>query len=230
MRFTDLPPEIRVKLDEQQEEQLWRKVDEFGISEAAAETGYSCASIYNWRNKDSFLPVEFVKPFLEVGHVKALKGGGRSKPIRDLKFPIDFPDELITRVNVSVKVNREGVPIYQTQERSLLDRFAQLLDSLDASYSVYNRSVFELRYPKYLHSMFEQESYSTDFAALVDEKGVVGDGKLKAEEKSVRVDDFEDELFHRDKKLELALARQDSEEVEKILSEESSRIQDLFNG
>lgn len=228
MEFEELPPEIRVKLDEQQEKQLWKKADNYGIPEAAAQTDYSCSSIYNWRSKDSFLPVEFVSPFLEVESVKALKGGGRSKPMENVQFPLELPDELLTRVNVSVKVNREGVPVYQTTERSLLERFAELLESLGVPYSVYSRAVYELRYPKYFHSIMESEEYEEDFAALVDEVGEVKKGLLEAHGREIYLDNFEGELYSRDKALELALQRDDEEKIREIMAEEAGRVREAL--
>lgn len=228
MKFQELPPEIRVKLYKDQEQRLWNKVEKKGIPQAAAEAGYSCSSIYNWRSKDSFLPVEFVSTFVDVERVKALKGGGRSLPMKEVELPLEFSDELLTRIDVSVHVNEEGVPVYQTTERELLKRFAELLEELGAPYQVYSRSVYELRFPKYLYSIIKLIDFSTDFAALVDEKGSVEAEKVVAGERKVPVEEFYGELYSRDKKLELALQREDEEKIREIMAEEAGKVREAL--
>lgn len=228
MRFDELPEGIRVKLDEDDERQLWSEVGCIGVRKAAEKTGYTASKIYNWKNKDVFLPADFVSEFIAVDFAKALKGGGRSQPVQNIGFPLDVSDELLTRVELSVSVNREGVPVYSTQDRGLKNRFIELLSQIGpVPFRTYSRNAFEIRYPKYLQQIFDQMNFETDFAAAIDEKGILQDDQIILDDRKMAVNEFDGTLHSRDKKLELALALGDSEKVAEIISEESEIIRNL---
>ncbi len=233
MKFSELPDTVRVKLTEEGEKELWHRIDEFGGVKGFSDAfGYSSSSLYNWKNKDVFVPVDLVRKVMgneASEEVVAFKGRGRSRPVSNPVFPIPEDDELLTRVQASVHVNRKGIPVYQADDQGLVNRFTDLLTRIgEVPHKIYSRSLYELRYPKYLHEIFSKMSYEKDFAALVDEKGSVEDGSVNLEDKSVSVDNFERELFHRGKALDLALEREASAEVERLLGEEASKVRSLF--
>lgn len=229
MEFDQLPKNIRVKLTEEDEKTLWEKIEDLTVKETSEKTGFSASKIYNWKNKDSFLPVEFVKHFFEnIGKVKALKGGGRSQPIYNVEFPLKPDHELRTRVNCSVTVNKEGVPTYQTDDRGNAARFTALLNFYNLPFQVYNRDFYEIRYPKYFHQILDKQSFTEDFAAKVDEQGFVENGYICTQNQKVKISNFDSELFSRSKRLTLALARENSDEITKLMAEESEEIQRLL--
>ncbi len=235
MKFSELPGEIRVKLDDEGERELWHRIDEFGgVRQFSTAFDISESKLYNWRHKDVFYPVGFVRRLMgnnASGHVTAMKGGGRSRPLRNPEFPLPENDELLTRVEASVNVNREGVPVYRAKERSLVERFEELLSEVgEIPVSSYRRNGHELRYPKYMHSIFEKMEYKKNFAALVDEEGRIEEGKLVAGKEYLPVEEFEDELYSRQKRLELALELNNSEEVERLIGEETRKVRQIFGG
>lgn len=229
MKFQELPDSIRVKLTEETERRFWKTIDDFGgVQQFSQEFGYSRSKLYNWKNKDCFLPVELVRTVLGSSPegIVAIKGRSNSRPLENPGFPLPVTAELLTRVKCSVVVNREGVPFFQSDDIGRIERFAELLEDLgEVPFQVYNRSVYELRYPKYLQKIFSSVDFDTSFAALVDEKGVVENGFVKAGDRKVPVEEFEGELYSRDKKLQLALERNDEETVAEIIVEENRRIQ-----
>lgn len=230
MEFEELPDSIRVKLEDSAEQELWSRVESRGgVKKFARDNGFDSTRLYNWRSKDVFIPVVLVRQVFDgTPGVEAYKGGGRSLPVENPRFPVPEDDEMLTRVDSSVHVNSDGVPVYVTRERSLVNRFQALLSRLgEVPATVYSRDRYELRYPKYLHSMFREMDYVPDFAALVDEAGEIRDGKLVAGGREVAVDDFRGDLHSRDRRLELALERGDSGEVSRIISEEAGRVEKL---
>jgi hypothetical protein len=227
--FGQLPSQIRVKLTEKDEERLWKKVENETVKAAAEKTGFSASKIYNWKNKDSFIPAEFVKQYLDqVENVEAVKGGGRSKPTKNISFPLEFSDELLTRINCSVTVNKEGVPVYQSDDRGNAARFAELMKEHGIPVEVYNRNYFEVRYPKYIHEIAKKQDYEPGFAAKVDEEGRVQDGFIEIGQEKIDLDEFEAELFSRSKRLSLALQRENSQEIARLMAEESKEIRELI--
>lgn len=235
VEFSELPGDLRVKLSEDTEKELWHRIDEFGgVKEFTEHFKYSKSKMYNWKNKDSFLPVNFVQRLMggnNTAGVKALKGKGRSKAVKNPEFPLYVPDELLTRVETSVSVNSEGIPTYITSERSLAQRFQQLLQGLgEVPSSSYNRKGrFEIRYPKFLQELFKSLDFEKDFPALVDEEGVIENGKLKTLDREVPVEDFTGKLCSREKKFELALEKGDQKTIKEIIGDEASKVDSLLN-
>lgn len=228
MNLEELPEGIRVKLEEEDERQLWRKAEEKGLKSVAEEAGFIPQKLYSWRSEGSYLPKRFVEEFIEDPGVISLKGNGRSKPSGNVSLS-KISDELLTRVEESVSVNSEGVPIYQQTDRGCVKRFVELLEQVgDVPYSVYERDVFEVRYPKYLQEIFGSCAYNPVFAAEVDESGAVEDGVLRVREKSMNVDKFSGELHSREKKLQLAIEREDSKEIERLMAAEAAKIREAF--
>ncbi|MFB6291823.1 MAG: hypothetical protein ABEI58_00340 [Candidatus Nanohaloarchaea archaeon] len=233
MKFSELPGSIRVKLDAEGERELWHRIDEFGSVKQFAEAfDYPETRLYNWRNQDLFYPVDFVRQVMGLNatdQVVAMKGGVRSLPTREPEFPLPEDDELLTRVEESVNVNEEGVPVYRTGSPGTLERFRDLLRRLgNVPASVYRNRGYELRYPKYIHSLLVKMEYETDFAALVDESGVIENGYLKARGEKVPVEEFSGELFSREKRLALAMERGDPEEISRIMAERSEAVREAF--
>jgi hypothetical protein len=226
MRFDQLPESIRVKLYEDDQRQLWEKAG--NMQQAAKETGYPASKVYNWKNQDSFIPADFISSYLIPEKIRSLKGGGRSNPVEGICFPLQKNDELLTRISCSVSVNREGVPVYRTRDRGNAARFVELLKNYgDVPVKVYNRDAFEVRYPKYLQQIFSDMGYSEKFAALVDEAGEVRKGKIVYRDRFVELDEFEGRLYSRSLRLELALARENSEEIARLMAEESQDVTKL---
>ena len=169
IEFSELPQDLRVKLTQEAEDELWHRIDEFGgVKEFTEHFEYSQSKLYNWKNKDSFLPVKFVKRLMGGNNakgIKALQGKGRSKAVKNPEFPLQISDELLTRVEVSVSVNSEGIPTYITDERSLAQRFRELLEDLGElpSRSYVRKGRFEIRYPKFLQELFQSLEYEKNF-------------------------------------------------------------------
>ena len=233
LKFSELPNSIRIKLSNSGKKEFWHRIDEFGgIKNFCEAFEYSSSTVYNWKNKDSFIPVELIRSVFgneATDEVTALKGEGRSRSVKNPELPLSVNDELMTRVQTSVNVNSNKIPVYQSSDQGNVRRFAELLNHLgDVPFEVYNRSVYELRYPKYLHQIFLEINYDEDFGALVDEKGNVKSGKLVFNDKEISFEEFNGQLHSRQKKYELYLARGDSDKLGKLISEETSRIDSLI--
>lgn len=229
MNLEKLPDGIRLKLGESDEELLWRKAEEGGLKETAEKAGYRPQKLYSWRSEDSYLPKSFVQEFIGDPEVEAVKGRGSSKPSQ--RFEVSgISDELLTRVQESVSVNADGVPVYQQTDRGCVKRFMELLEEVgEIPYSVYERDVFEVRYPKYLQEILENRSFEPVLSAKVDESGVIKDGEIVLDGRSVEVDKFSGELYSRENKLQLAIEREDSEEIERLMAAEVARIREAFS-
>lgn len=235
IEFSELAQEMRVKLTEETEKELWHRIDEFGgVKEFTEHFEYSQSKMYNWKNKESFLPVKFVQRLMGGNNAKgiqALKGKGRSKALKNPDFPLEVSDELLTRVEASVSVNSEGIPTYITGESSLAGRFQSLLDKIgDIPYRSYSRQGrYEIRYPKFLQEIFESIDFEEDFPAIIDEQGTVENGILKAPGTKVSVKEFSEKLYSREKKFELALQKEDEEVIRDIIGGEASKVESLLN-
>lgn len=234
VKFSELPEFIRVKLTEEGKKEFWHRINEFGgVKNFCEAFEYSSSTVYNWKNKDCFIPVETVRSVFGVEaseEVKAFKGEGRSLPVKNPEFPLIIDNKLLTRIDLSVNVNSNGIPVYQSKDEGLVKRFNQLLNEFgDVPVEVYKRSVYELRYPKYLQQIFSQVNYKQKFAASVDEKGQIKNGKLVYKDKQVLIENFEGELYSRDKTLQLALARNDEEKIRQIMAEEADRVSNAVN-
>lgn len=228
MKFSEMPDWTRVKLDDEGERELWHRVNEFGGVKAVSNAfDLSASKLYNWKSKSSYLPIDFVKRLMgneASDNVVAVKGRGRSNAVKNPEIPVPENDELLTRVNTSVVVNRDGTPVYQARERSLADRFDELLQELgDVPTTIYTRELQELRFPKFVYELLSEIEYEEDFAALVDEEGEIGE-KIRAGGKEVHIEEFDGRLYSRDKRLELALRRNDSDEISKLIAEEASKV------
>ncbi len=233
VKFSELPESIRIKLSESGKKEFWHRIDEFGgIKNFCKAFEYSSSTVYNWKNKDSFIPVELIRSVFGIEaaeDVIAIKGEGRSRPIPNPEFPLSADNELLTRIQTSVNVNSNGIPVYQSSDQGNVERFANLLNQVgDVPFELYNRSVYELRYPKYLHQILSVIDYEEDFGALVDEKGEVKNDKLVFEDRKTPIEEFEGELYSRQKKYEFYLASGDSEKLGELISEEASRIDSII--
>ena len=231
--FSQIPENFRVKLSEKGKNELWHRIDEFGgVKNLAEAFDYSKSKIYNWKSKDLALPVNFVRQIMgenNTDEIILLKGPGSSGKIDNPEFPLEISEELLTRVKLSVKENSEGTPIYITPEKSLAERFSELLEKMgEVEHKIYSRdSRFELRYPKFLHEIFSSVDFEGDLGALVDETGKIQDGQILLEDREISVDDFDQEIFSREKNFELALERGDSEKIADFMAEESEKVRKL---
>lgn len=233
LKFSDLPSFTRVKLSEKGREEFWHRVNEFGgIKEFCEAFDLSSSTVYNWKNKDTFIPVELIRNVFDnklVDEVIALKGKGRSSPLRNPKLPIKLDNELLTRIQTSVNVNSNGIPVYQSSDRGNTRRFMELLDQIgDIPYIFYNRSVYEVRYPKFIHKVLSDIDYRENFGALVDEKGSIQDHKLIVGDRERSFEEFEGQLFSRQKRYEYYLIKGDSEKLGELISEEASRLEKVL--
>ncbi len=226
MEFSELE-DVRVKLNEDGKDEFWHVIDEFGgVKNFSQAFDISPSKMYNWKSKDSFLPIELVKQVFgnQPRFVEAYKGRGRSKPVENPVFPIPEDSGLLTRVECSVSVNSKGIPVYQASDMGLVERFADLLGLLgDVPFKVYSRKVYELRYPKYLHSILVEMDYEPSVEALVDEKGVICENVAVVEDREIDIEEL-GQLYHRGKRLDLALIREDKKEIARIMSEEKGKI------
>jgi hypothetical protein len=234
LKFSELPDSVRIKLSEKGKKEFWHRIDEFGgIKNFCEAFEYSSSTVYNWKNKDSFIPVELIRSVFGIeaaDDVVAIKGEGRSRPVKNPELPLSADDELLTRIAISVNVNSNGIPVYQSSDQGNVERFAELLNQLgNVPFEVYNRSVYELRYPKYLHQILSDIEYEEKFRALVDEKGKIKDGNLVFNQTEIPVEDFDGRLYSRDKALKLALNRNNKQEIQRIMAEEASKVQKALN-
>jgi len=130
----------------------------------------------------------------------------------------------LTRIDCSVHVNRDGVPIYRTTDPGLIQRFATLLERYgDVPFSVYHRTGYELRYPAYFHDLLQTADYDPVFAAWVDETGRVTDDRVVVGDEARLVEQVDGELYHRGKKLQLALARGDTATITDLMASEAAQ-------
>lgn len=232
--FSELPEETRVKLSEKGEKELWHRINEFGgIKNFSEAFQYPSSKLYNWKNKNSYIPIEIIQKVFgteATDEVKAYKGKGRSKPVKNPVIPLPENQELLTRINSSVNLSN-GTPIYQVNDRGLIQRFEQLLKLYgDVPYKIYNRdSVYELRYPKYLHKIFQKMSYEEDLATLIDETAVIENKKIKLENREIDAEEFEQKLYSRKKALKLALEKEDETKVRQLMMEEAEKVRQTFN-
>lgn len=226
MMLDELPENIRIRLHEQDENDLWNAVERTGLKEAAERTGFEASRISGWNSRDLFVPAGFAAEFVEPGRLKALKGGGRAEPMEEVRLPIEVDAELGTRAELSVSVNQEGVPVYQTPDRENLRRFASLLEELGSPFSVYERRTLELRYPKYVHSIIRESNFESVLAAEVDEHGGIEDGGIMLEGREIDPADLEHPL-HSSLRLELALQNGSRKEISSILAEKASEAREF---
>jgi len=234
LEFSELPQGLRVKLSQQGQEELWHRVEEFGGVKSMAEAfGYSSSKIYNWKSKDLAIPIKFVKQIMGENNTEEiilLKGEGSSSKIDEPNFPLSISEELLTRVDISVKQNSEGTPTYLSEEKALVERFAELLENLgEVECQIYSReSRYELRYPKFLNEIFSQIEFDRDLSALVDEKAEIKNGRIILQDKEISVGDFDEKLFSREKKFELALEKGDSSKIAELMAKESSKVRSML--
>lgn len=228
--FSELPEETRVKLTEEGRDELWHRVDEFGgVQQLSEAFDFSASKMYNWRNKESYLPIKFVKRLMgeNPSKIESIKGAGRGKAWKT-GFPIPEDDELLTRIEASVKVSEEGIPFYITDEKTLAERFQNLLNEYIIPHELYSRDRYEVRYPKFVHTVFDKMDYEENLPALVDENGEIENEKIIVDSQEISVDEFSGKLYSRERKLELAVAREDSETISQLISEESSKVRKLL--
>ena len=233
LKFSELPDDIRIKLSESGKKEFWHRIDEFGgIKTFSNAFDIPSSTVYNWKNKDSFIPVNLIRNVFgneAADDVIALKGKGRSRPIENPEFPLKVSDELLTRIESSVNVNSNGIPVYQSGDKGNVSRFAELIRQTGkVPLELYNRSVYELRYPKCLHKILSELEYEPDITGLIDEEGKIQDGKIIVNKKEIMIDDFNKELYSRNKRYKLYLAQGNGEKIRKLISNEAARVENLF--
>jgi|APHM01.1.fsa_nt_gi hypothetical protein len=234
VEFSELPGNLRVELSDQGKIELWHRVEEFGgVKTFSGSFDFSQSKMYNWKNKDLALPVKFVSRIMgenSASEVTELKGLGSSNSIKKPVFPLKVSNELLTRIEASVKENSDGTPVYITDEKALADRFTELLAELgNVEYSVYSRDLrYEVRIPKFLNRLFCQLGYETYLAALIDEKGEITDGKILVGDRKIEISDFNEKLYSREKSFEIALQRENSDKIAELMAEESSKVRNLI--
>jgi hypothetical protein len=145
---------------------------------------------------------------------------------------LKISNELLTRVEASVTENSEGTPVYITSEKSLQERFTKLLNELgNVEYKTYTReSRYEVRYPKFLQKILSSLEFKEDLAALVDETAKIKNGKITLENRQIPVEEFDQEIFSREKNFELALECGDSEKIAELMAEESEKVRTFYEG
>lgn len=230
MRLSEVD-DIRVRLEPEAERRLWDQISSTGVKEISSQTGFPASSIYNWKSKNSFIPLELVEHILNSyqDKISCYKGNGRSKPVRDPELPLRKNQELLTRIEVSVNVNSEGIPVYQTDDIGLIERFSELLESYgEVPYSIYNREIYELRYPKYLNRIFQSFEFQPDKTTLVDEKAEFKDGSIMLDGEEVNPGSV-GRLYHREKRYRKALITGNETKILRLLSEENRRTRSALN-
>jgi hypothetical protein len=232
LKFEDLPDDTRVRLTEKGREDLWHRVNEFGgVKQLSEAFDFSSSKMYNWKSKNSFMPIRFVRRLMGQNppEIEAIKGKSRGSPWL-ISFPVEVNEEILTRIESSVTVNKKGTPVYITDEKSLASRFTSLLDEIGVESSFYNReSRYEVRYSKYSHKVLSSLDFDEDFATLVEEEGEITDGKVMASDREVSAEEFDAELHLRSKAFDLALACEDKEKIQELIAEESNKVRNLVS-
>lgn len=229
IKFSQLPDDLRVQLSEEGREELWHRIDEFGgIKEFSEHFEFSQSKMYNWKNKELALPIKIVRRVLgknATEEITLLKGKGSSDGIKNPEFPLQISNELLTRVEKSVVKNTEGTPVYLTDERSLVNRFTELLNEVgEADFSVYSRSLrYEVRYPKFLNILFLDLEYNSDLSVEIDEVGKIIEDKIAVEGRKLSIWDFNGKIYSKEKRYKIALKRGESSKIEEIINEEVSK-------
>lgn len=219
---------LRLKLDQKSEKKLWRKVSELGVKNAAEKTGYPTSNIYNWKNKDLFIPEKFVKYFLENYIPKAVKTGSNSKVLEKPNLKSPKINELKTRIECSGFTNSEGTPFYYTQSRGNIQRFRHLINQMGAEIKVYRRNGrFEARYPIVIYEILSGKDFKPVKSALIDEKARVEEGSFIIENRILTFNDY-GKLFNEDKLLQLGLQRSDPEIIGMVMGRESEKANSLL--
>lgn len=234
IRLRELPKNYRIKLTKKQEKQFWNRLCKKGsIKEYAQKTETSTNQLYNLKNKDLAYPVNLVFREINIQKLDKIQFKGPNKSYyAKTTFPIKVDNELLTRINYSVKTNKEGTPHYISQEKQLIDRFRDLLlQTAEIPIKTYkNQGQYELRYPKFFHELLNQlDDFEEDLCAKIDEIGEIEEQKfVLPENETVDFDDVDGVLYSREKKLALALYREDSQQVADIISEETEKINKLI--
>lgn len=228
MEFSKLPETTRVKLTDESQQKLWEEIENRGgINSFCQNSGFPSSKLYNWKNKDSFLPIKLVSELLalEQAKIKAIKGKGRGQKIEEPNFNFSELNELLTRIDTSVSVNTNGTPMYQTDDIGNAERFVELLGKVgDFSYRVYSReSYYQINYPKFVHEVLTGEGFEPDKAALVDEKGDIEGEFFVLETEKFRIKDFEKKLYSREKSMRKALEDGNQEVIERIIASEAEK-------
>lgn len=236
LKWEDLEDEnIRIKISEKADKELWNLINQEykNINHLSNEISYSTSKIYNWKNKDVFYPLEFLKNVLELQNVKnkklMIKGPGKSKKW-GLKLPLSVNNELLTRINLSVKVNKEGTPIYITRDKGLVTRFRKLLEELNVEFKIHrNQGRYELTYPKYIHKLLTKLEFEEDITAKADEIGEVQGNKIIFPDSTpaIKLTDL-GELHSEEKKLQKALITGESQEVEEIIRKQVGKVRNVL--
>jgi hypothetical protein len=228
VNLSNLPENVRLKLTEESEKGFWNQIEEEGgIKSFCRESEFSSSKMYNWKNKDSFLPAELVIELLGERsiNIEAVKGKGRSSTIENPEF--DFPEinELLTRIQTSVSVNSNGTPMYQTDDIGNAERFAELLQKLgEYPFRFYSRSsYYQINYPKFLQNVLAEKDFEPELGALVDEEGDIEDDYFVLGEEKFRIDSFEETLYSREKSMRKALEIGNRKKIEKIISSEAEK-------
>ena len=111
----------------------------------------------------------------------------------------------------------------------LVERFNYLLQNLgDVPVKIYEREVYELRYPKYLHEIFQEMSYEKDLDAMIDEVGEFKENKVVLRGEEIEPRKLE-KVYHKEKRLKLALIREDNKEIAKLMTEEKEKVRKALN-
>lgn len=229
MKIDQLPKQSRVKISSEDMESLWDKASELGASKTSEITGYSSSKIYSWKSKDLFLPADFVLEFVEDAEVLEVKSNGRGSSIENPNLDFSELDELLTRFNQSVYINKEGVPFYRTNEYSLLERFREILSKLgDFEVKIYRRGFYEIRFPKIVQLVLSELDYSADLGALVDESGRIADGEVLVNDSVVSVNEFDQRLYSDRLRSRLAIEKGDKDELQRIIADQASKANSLL--
>lgn len=209
LTLEDLDPDIRVKLEQESEENLWSEISEKGFSEVAEELDIPRSRLYNWKHKQEFIPVKLPRKVLNEFEIAGFKGGSRSHQI-DWRLPKEISDELLTRISLGTSVNKECTPVYYTKDSGLKDRFCQLLEQYDVSYREYSRSGFEVRFPTAVYRVLDDMVFQRDKIAVLDERGELKGDRIVYQDFSEKIEEVEDEVYSVRLRLAIAVRRGES--------------------
>lgn len=231
MDISQLPGESRLKLPDSQEKEFWKRVEqEGGVKSFCEKNSFSASKMYNWRNKRSFLPVEAVLKLLGRDvDIRAVKGNGRGKVIETAKLDFSGVDELVTRAESSVSVNHRGTPMYQTDDIGNLQRFTELLERTGADFHVYSRqSYYQVNYPKFLHRILSERESEEKLGARIDEEAEIDGDFFILDDRKISISGFSGDLHSRRKSARLAVEREDSDQLQKLISAEARKVEKML--
>lgn len=193
----------RARLSDTGIKQIKQATSQPSAKKFAEEHGIKTRSLYEIRSGRAAAPATLVyKTQIEKQQIKSLKGKSSSLEIKEPNIPSRDIRELYNRQRISTHTDKNGCPVYTTQDAGNLDRFKELLRRLGNTQTrVYHREKrYQLRYPKFVYNAImrkgKEQNPRTDFYTELDEKGRITGQKAVAGTRSRKIKNIDqDKIF-----------------------------------